>query len=113
MCDCKIVNAETHQPIRYVFVPEGKMVTINYIPQGMYYLKLAHGRDWMECEKVSLKRGKFTRNVFYEKSVSIYNFRRRNPQALINYTLETNIVNGDTEHKFKTVAITEKEFEND
>lgn len=109
----KIVNAESNQPVRYVYVPEGETVTVNQIPQGMYYLKLAYGKDWMECDEDSVRRGKFTRNVFYEKSASAYDFGRKNSQSLINYTLEINVVNGDATHGFKTVAITEEEFEND
>lgn len=108
----KIVNAGTQQPIRYVYIPEGEMITVNQIPQGTYYLKLAYGRDWMECETDSVKRGKFTRNVFYEKSASTYDFGKKNSQSFVNYTLEINVVNGDTDHEFKTVPITEEEFEN-
>lgn len=108
----KIVNAETKQPIRYVYIPEGETVTVSQIPQGLYFLKLAYGNDWMELDEDSIKCGRFTRDVSYEKSASTYDFGKKNSQSFVNYTLEINVVNGDTDHEFKTVPITEEEFEN-
>lgn len=43
----KIMSLKEHKCIRYIFVPEGQTVTVNEIPQGKYYLKLAYGNDWM------------------------------------------------------------------
>lgn len=108
----KIVNAETKQPIRYVYIPEEETVTVSQIPQGIYFLKLAYGNDWMELDEDSIKRGRFTRDVSYEKSASTYDFGKKNSQSFVNYTLEINVINGDTEHEFKTMPITEEEFEN-
>ncbi|MBS5527380.1 MAG: hypothetical protein KHX42_04400 [Prevotella sp.] len=106
----KIVNAETDKCIRYVFVPENETITISQIPQGRYYLKLAYGKDWMEFVDNGNTKGKFTRNPFYEKSASSYDFGKKNSQGLINYTLEINVIDGTMEHDFETVPISEEEF---
>lgn len=106
----KIMNASTGKCIRYVYVPEGETVAVGQIPQGMYFLKLAYGRDWMEMQTDDGVIGKFTRGSFYEKSTSNYNFGEKNSSKFINYMLEINVVNGDTEHEFETIEITEEEF---
>lgn len=108
----KIVSAETGRPVRYVYVPEGETITVNQIPQGLYYLKLAYGKDWMQQDGDSIVRGKFSKHAFYERSLLLYDFGRKNSQSFVNYTLEINVVNGEAEHEFKTVAISEEEFEN-
>lgn len=106
----KIVNVESEQCIRYVYVPEGETITVSQIPQGRYYLKLAYGKDWMEITDGDYIRGKFTRSPFYEKSTSDYDFGKKNSQSFVNYTLELNVVDGDIENNFETIAITEEEF---
>lgn len=108
----KIVNAETNQPIRYVYIPEGETVTVGQIPQGRYFLKLAYGKDWMEHDEDSIVKGRFTLDTFYEKSALAYDFGKKNSQSFVNYTLEINVVDGDALHEFKTVEISEEEFEN-
>lgn len=57
-----------------MYAPEGETVTIDQIPQGMYFLKLAYGCNWMETQTEDGVVGKFTRGSFYEKSTSNYNF---------------------------------------
>lgn len=106
----KIMNASTNRCIRYVYVPENETVTVTEIPQGMYYLKLAYGKDWMELYTDSITHGKFTRNVFYERSTSSYNFGKKNTQDYVNYRLEINVIDGTAEHNFHTETICEEEF---
>ena len=106
----KIMDLESDKCIRYIYVPEGETVTISQIPHGLYYLKLAYGKDWMEFSDGNTIKGKFTRSVFYEKSASSYDFGKKNSQSLVNYLLELNVVNGSTDNNFETVAISEEEF---
>lgn len=106
----KIVDAATNKCIRYVYVPEDEMVTVGQIPQGRYYLKLAYGKDWMEKSASNIIKGKFTKNSFYEKSASSFDFGKKNSQELINYSLELNVVDGNAENNFKTIVISEDEF---
>lgn len=107
----KIVNASTEKCIRYVYIPENEEVTISEIPQGLYYLKLAYGKDWMELPTDSIVHGKFTKSTFYERSTKAYDFGRKNSQDFVNYRLEINVVDGEAENNFHTEQITEEEFE--
>lgn len=106
----KIVDASTDKSIRYVYVPEGEMVTVSEIPQGLYYLKLAYGKDWMEFHTDSVILGKFTRSSFYERSTKAYDFGKKNSQEIVNYRLEINVIDGEAENNFYTERISEEEF---
>ena len=107
----KIVDADSDKCIRYVYVPENETVTIDQIPQGRYYLKLAYGKDWMETTNDGFTQGKFTRSPFYEKSTSSYDFGKKNSQSFVNDLLEINVIDGSAENSFETMSITEEEFD--
>lgn len=107
----KIVNANSNKCIRYVFVPEGETITVTQIPQGRYYLKLAYGKDWMEFADGNSIKGKFSSSPFFERSTSSYDFGKKNSQSFVNYSLELNVINGDLEHNFETIKISEAEFD--
>lgn len=106
----KIMDASTDKCIRYVYVPEGETLTVPEIPQGLYYLKLAYGEDWMERHTDDLVAAKFTRAAFYERSTKAYDFGKKNSQTLVNYRLEINVVDGEAENNFHTETITEEDF---
>lgn len=92
-CDIavKIIDLSNDRCIRYIFVSENSSITINQIPQGQYYLKIAYGYDWMEKFEDGMTHGKFTRNCYYEKSVDVFDFGKKNSQHTINYILNINI----------------------
>lgn len=94
-CDIavKIIDLSNDRCIRYIFVSENSSITINQIPQGQYYLKIAYGYDWMEKFEDGMTHGKFTRNCYYEKSVDVFDFGKKNSQHTINYILNINIQN--------------------
>lgn len=106
----KIMDVKTNQCIRYVYVAENTTTTVPEIPQGVYYLKLAYGNDWMELDTGNVKRGKFTRNVSYERSQDTFDFGVKNSQDEVSYRLEINVVDSKLENNFLTTAISEKEF---
>lgn len=106
----KIVNVQNDQCIRYVYVAENSTTTVQEIPQGVYYLKLAYGYDWMELETDSTKIGKFTRNVSYEKSQDTFDFGIKNSREERNYRLEINVINSQLENNFLSTPISEEEF---
>lgn len=107
----KIMSLKEHKCIRYAFVPEGQIVTINEIPQGKYYLKLAYGNDWMVKKNGNHVSGKFTRNAFYEKSTNIFDFGMKNSLSVVNYKLKINVENGSAKNNFQTITINEQDFE--
>lgn len=112
-CDVaiKIVNKADEQCIRYVFVPEDTTINIQMIPQGQYYLKLAYGKEWMEyINEDGTIDGKFTSNVFYDKSVDVFDFGKKNSSSVINYVLRINVKENNIQNNFETVSISESEF---
>lgn len=106
----KIVDCESGNCIRYVFVPEQSKFSVQDIPQGTYYLKLAYGKNWMELNNGINTIGKFYKNPFYERSKEVYDFGRKNSNEFINYQLSINVVGDSTNNNFSTVKITEEEF---
>ncbi len=106
----KIVDIQTDQCIRCVYVPQNTTITTNEIPQGRYYLKLAYGNDWMEYADSGQKEGKFTKNNIYERSYQAYDFGKKNSQEVVNDTLKLNVISGMVENNFKTEEISEEEF---
>jgi hypothetical protein len=106
----KIMDTATNRCIRYVYVPEGQTVTINEIPQGIYYLKLAYGSDWMTYKTDSVTIGKFTRNAFYERSRQIYDFGKKNSQEEVNFDLRINVKDAAGMNNFETAPISEEDF---
>lgn len=106
----KIMDCATDKCIRYVYVAENTTTTVQEIPQGAYYLKLAYGYDWMELETDSVKQGKFTRNVSYERSQDTFDFGIKNSRDEINYRLEINVVDSKLENNFLATPIDEEEF---
>lgn len=113
-CDVaiKIMDIQNNNCIRYCMVTENTTITINQIPQGKYYLKLAYGKDWMEQDQPDgTILGKFTKNAMYEKSVDVFDFGKKNSQSFVNFTLDINVVNSSLEQNFTTIEISESEFE--
>lgn len=106
----KIMELGTDKCIRYVYVAENTTTTVQEIPQGVYYLKLAYGYDWMAKETNDGKQGKFTRNVLYERSQDTFDFGTKNSREEINYRLDINVVDSKLENNFQTITIDEKEF---
>lgn len=106
----KIMDLKTNKCIRYVYVAENTTTTVQENPQGVYYLKLAYGYDWMEMETENGKQGKFTRNVTYERSQDTFDFGVKNSRDEINYSLDINVVDSKLENSFLTTPIDEKEF---
>lgn len=106
----KIMDIRTDKCIRYVYVAENSTTTVQEIPQGVYYLKLAYGYDWMELETENGKIGKFTRNVSYERSQDTFDFGVKNSRDEVNYRLEINVVDSKLENNFLATPINEEEF---
>ena len=112
-CDVaiKIMDVATDKCIRYVFVPENSSANIQMIPQGKYYLKLAYGKDWMECDNGDgTLNAKFTSNVTYDRSTDIFDFGKKNSSNVVNYLLQINVVDSELQNSFGTIEISESEF---
>lgn len=108
----KIMDIRTDKCIRYVYVAENTTTTVQEIPQGVYYLKLAYGYDWMELDTDNGKVGKFTRNVSYERSQDSFDFGVKNSSEEFSYRLEINVSGSTLENNFLSIPIDEEEFMN-
>ena len=107
----KIIDASRDKCIRYVLVPENSSVSVQMIPQGRYYLKLAYGKDWMEYDNGDgTITGKFTKNESYDKSVDVFDFGKKNSSDNVSYVLHINVVNSKLENNFETQEISEDDF---
>lgn len=106
----KIMDCHTNKCIRYVYVAENSTTTVQEIPQGIYYLKLAYGYDWMSFGENGEKTGKFTRIVSYERSQDTFDFGMKNSTEERNFSLEINVVDSKLENNFLTTPINEEEF---
>ena len=106
----KIMDYKSGKCIRYIYVSEASTATINDIPQGKYYLKLAYGNNWMELQTDSIIMGKFTKDILYERSKDVYDFGKKNSTSIVNYQLKINVTDNGTMNNFETVPISEKEF---
>lgn len=71
----KVMKYYTDECIRYVYVRSGDVFYIRNVPQGVYYLKIAYGRDWRQKVIEGQCYGKFIRNAQYEKGKETLNFR--------------------------------------
>ena len=106
----KIVDAQTNQSIRYVFVRENTKANISQVPPGQYYLKMAFGHDWMINEHDIQFRGKFTRDVSYEISEDIFDFGPINTFNAKSYSLRIHMQQNELYTNFNTTAINEEQF---
>ena len=109
----KIVDMESGDVVRYVFVREGTTATITEIPAGKYYLKLAYGHGWMVYHEGDVLIGKFTDDIAYEKSDEIFDFGAKNSIDAVSYSLKINVRHDSRYENFATSEITEEDFFND
>lgn len=112
----KIDNQNTEEiTYRIAFIKAGDIHTMNNIPAGKYYLKIAYGQEWKETSLDGNCTGKFTVNPQYEKGgdiVDFYPVKSSNGTEIPNYELTL-----DVEHtgnnNLSTDDISEEEFNND
>lgn len=106
----KIIDLSKNKCIRYIYVQENSEYTISQIPQGKYKLLIAYGKNWMTLQKDGKAMGKFADNVYYEQSLDIFDFGKKNTRDLINYLLEINVQLDEQKTNFNTEEISEEDF---
>ncbi len=62
----KLMDHSNDKCIRYVYVMSMDSYKIKNIPQGLYYLKIAYGKNWRQKEVEGRIVGKFLSNPLYE-----------------------------------------------
>ena len=113
-CDLalKIIDLSKNKCIRYIYVQENSEYTISQIPQGQYKLLIAYGKKWMTQQKDGKYLGKFADNAYYEQSIDVFDFGKKNSREIINYLLSINVQENLHATNFNTEEICEEEFYN-
>jgi hypothetical protein len=109
----KVMNLETDNCIRYVFINSGSTYAIRNIPEGSYYLKIAYGKDWLSRVEEGKCIGKFLRNPMYEKGDDIMDFNIQytsNGYSIPSFKLELDVISSSISNSFNSQNISESEF---
>lgn len=109
----KIMNADTEECVRFVFINSGSTYTIENIPEGRYYLKIAYGKNWISKVEDGQCVGKFILNPMYEKGEDIMDFNREYSAEGYNipsFKLQLDVVSSGISNSFNSQNISENEF---
>lgn len=109
----KVMNLNTEKCVRYVFINSGSTYTLNNIPEGEYYLKIAYGKNWLSKVENGQCIGKFTRNPIYEKGDDIMDFNVQHSAegySIPSFKLQLDVVSSGTSNSFSSQNISESEF---
>ncbi len=107
------MNIQTEKSVRYVFINSRSTYSINNIPEGQYYLKIAYGKDWLSKVENGQCIGKFLSNPMYEKGSDIMDFNIiNNPDgySIPSFTLQLDVVLSGISNSFSSQNISENEF---
>ncbi len=109
----KVMSFADEKCIRYVFINSGSMYKIRNIPEGLYYLKIAYGKEWYSKTLNGQCIGKFIRNPLYEKGEEILDFKLKysdDGYSIPSYQLELDVISSNPSNTFNTQGISESEF---
>lgn len=109
----KLMNRKTDQCIRYVFVRSLDTYRVKNIPEGIYYLKIAYGRNWRQKQIDGKLVGKFLSNALYKIGSEDLDYNilyHTNSYQIPSYQVSLDVINVFTPDRFETEAITEEEF---
>lgn len=109
----KVMSIDEDKCIRYVFINSGTTFTIENIPEGEYYLKIAYGKKWYSKNENGQCIGKFIKNAMYEKGEDILDFNtQRNSQGrnIPIYKLSLDVVSNGVANSFNSQNISEIDF---
>jgi hypothetical protein len=109
----KIMNIDTDQCVRYVFINSGSTYRINNIPEGRYYLKIAYGKNWLSKVESGQCIGKFIHNPMYEKGNDVLDFNIKYTAEGYNipsFQLQLDVVSSGISNSFSSQNISETAF---
>ena len=111
----KLMNVKSEKCIRYVFINSGSSYQIRNIPQGVYYLKIAYGKEWLSKIENNQCLGKFIRNPMYEKGEDIMDFtiqKTYDGYSIPSFRLSLDVVSSNLSNSFSSHNISETDFNN-
>jgi hypothetical protein len=109
----KLMKYHTNECIRYVYVRSGDVFHVRNIPEGVYYLKIAYGRDWRQKVIDGQCYGKFMRNAQYERGRETLDFRIRETSdgyQIPSFELSLDVIRTSGGNTFHSNNISESEF---
>lgn len=111
----KLMNVKSEKCIRYVFINSGSSYQIRNIPQGVYYLKIAYGKEWLSKIENNQCVGKFIRNPMYEKGEDIMDFtiqKTYDGYSIPSFRLSLDVISSNLSNSFSSHNISETDFNN-
>jgi hypothetical protein len=111
----KLMNVKSEKCIRYVFINSGSSYQIKNIPQGVYYLKIAYGKEWLSKIENNQCVGKFIRSPMYEKGEDIMDFtiqKTYEGYSIPSFRLSLDVISSNLSNSFSSHNISETDFNN-
>ena len=108
----KLMNHKTGKCIRYVYIKRKEITYLRNIPQGVYYLKIAFGKDWRQKIEGDQCIGKFMIDPIYQKGEESLDFNiieTENGYQVPYYELFLDVTYSEG-NEFHTDDISESEF---
>jgi hypothetical protein len=115
----KIIDNSTDKSIRYIYIKKNTSYTVRNIPEGLYYLKIAYGSDWVLKGSESNCGGRFTTNAVFKKGDEILDYHLIHDgdggYQVPSFSLKLNITyaSDDNMKTFNTNSINENDFYNE
>ncbi len=109
----KLMNKETNKCIRYVYINSQNTYEIKNVPEGIYYLKIAYGKNWISKIEDGKCIGKFLSNQMYEEGSDILDFniqRTYEGSSIPSFRLELDVVSNNSMSSFSSQNISEEAF---
>jgi curved DNA-binding protein CbpA len=111
----KVINYNTDVCIRYVYINSGTTYKIRNLPEGVYFLKIAYGKNWFSKVENGKCVGKFISNPLYKKGENLMDFHLKhheNGYSIPSFRLSLDVVETPDADKFSSNSISENEFNN-
>uniref|UniRef100_UPI0039A54A48 hypothetical protein n=1 Tax=Ornithobacterium rhinotracheale TaxID=28251 RepID=UPI0039A54A48 len=109
----KLMNMKNDKCIRYVYINSGTTYSINNIPEGKYYLKIAYGKNWSSKVENGKCIGKFLTNPLYKKGDDVLDYNIQytaTGYSIPSYNLQLDVVSTNMYNSFNSSNISEESF---
>lgn len=112
----KLVNFYTGKCIRVVFIPGGNTFSIEQIPEGQYFVKIAYGKEPGRIVENNQCKIRFKKAAIYEKGEEILNYNLRRTDnggyEVPSYELFLDVTNPHEGRSFEATKIDAAGFDN-
>lgn len=109
----KLMNAQTEKCVRYFFINSNSTFKIRNIPEGIFYLKIAYGKDWFSKIDNGQCIGKFLRNQLYKKGDDYLDFNLKyndKGYKIPSFKLTLDVIESKAINTFSSQSISENDF---